>query len=104
MTGAEGVANRQIPGTIWFPIRFGGVCSQRRDYPCVVGGSIYSLITGESHIQIQDAPYLEHVLHTAPGLVAFAFCGILLFFVVLHIARAVGWVHGKIAEGLLVRL
>jgi uncharacterized membrane protein len=70
----------------------------------VVGGSIYSLITGESHIQIQDAPYLEHMLHTAPGLIVFAFAGILLFFVVLHVARAVGWVHGKIAEGLLVRL
>jgi|SRR5579871_1928546 len=70
----------------------------------VVGGSIYSLITGEAHIQIQDAPYLEHMLHTAPGLIVFALAGILLFFVVLHVARAVGWVHGKIAEGLLVRL
>jgi uncharacterized membrane protein len=70
----------------------------------VVGGSIYSLITGESHIQIQDAPYLEHFLHTAPGLVLFAIVGTLMFFLVLHVARAIGWVHGKIAEGLLVRL
>jgi hypothetical protein len=70
----------------------------------VVGGSIFSLITGESHFQIQDAPYVEHLLHTAPGLVLLAFLGILLFFVVLHVARAIGWVHGKIAEGLLVRL
>lgn len=70
----------------------------------VVGGSIYSLITGESHINIDGAPYLEHMLHTAPGLIVFAFAGILLFFVVLHVARAVGWMHGKIAEGLLVRL
>jgi uncharacterized membrane protein len=70
----------------------------------VTAGSIYSLVTGESHIQIQDAPYLEHILHTAPGLFALALCGILLFFVVLHMARAIGWVHGKIAEGLLVRL
>ncbi len=70
----------------------------------VVGGSIYSLITGEAHIQIDGAPYLEHVLHTAPGLAALAVLGILLFFVVLHAARAIGWVHGKVAEGLLVRL
>jgi len=70
----------------------------------VVGGSIFSLITGESHIQIQEAPYLEHLLHTAPGLIMLAVIGILMFFVVLHIARAIGWVHGKIAEGLLVRL
>jgi len=70
----------------------------------VVGGSIFSLITGESHIQIQELPYLEHLLHTAPGLIVLAAIGILMFFVVLHIARAIGWVHGKIAEGLLVRL
>jgi len=70
----------------------------------VVGGSIFSLITGESHIQIQDLPYVEHLLHTAPGLILLAVVGTLMFFVVLHIARAVGWVHGKIAEGLLVRL
>lgn len=70
----------------------------------VVGGSLYSLITGESHIQINDAPYLEHMLHTAPGLITFAVGGILLFFVVLHLARLIGWVHGKIAESLLVRL
>jgi hypothetical protein len=27
-----------------------------------------------------------------------------MFFLVLHMARLVGWMHGKIAEGLLVRL
>ena len=70
----------------------------------VVGGSIFGLITGESHIQIQEAPYLEHLLHTAPGLILLAVVGTLMFFLVLHVARAIGWVHGKIAEGLLVRL
>jgi len=70
----------------------------------ITAGCIYSLITGESHFQISDAPYLEHFLHTAPGLVVLGLLGIVLFFVVLHVARAIGWVHGKIAEGLLVRL
>ena len=70
----------------------------------VTAGSIYSLITGESHFQMSGAPYLQHVLHTAPGLAVLALLGVLMFFVVLHIARAVGWVHGKIAEALLVRL
>jgi uncharacterized membrane protein len=70
----------------------------------VTAGAMYSLITGESHVQISDAPYLQHFLHTAPGLAVMALLGILLFFVVLHMARAIGWVHGKIAEGLLVRL
>jgi uncharacterized membrane protein len=70
----------------------------------VTAGSIYSLITGESHIQISDAPYLQHLLHTAPGLAVLALIGVLMFFLVLHVARAIGWVHGKIAEALLVRL
>jgi uncharacterized membrane protein len=70
----------------------------------VVGGALYSLVSGESHVQIDNAPYLAHMLHTAPGLLVLALAGILMFFLVLHIARAIGWVHGKIAEGLLVRL
>ncbi len=70
----------------------------------VTGGSIYSLVTNESHVQIGGIPWLDHLLHTAPGLILLAIAGILLFFVVLHLARAVGWMHGKIAESLLVRL
>ncbi len=67
-------------------------------------GSIWSLITGRSDIQISDVPWLEHLFHTAPGLALSAIVGILLFFVMLHIARGVGWLHGRIAELLLVRL
>lgn len=67
-------------------------------------GSIWGLITGHSDIQISDAPWLEHLFHTAPGLVLLLVVGVLLFFVVLHIARGVGWLHGRIAELLLVRL
>ena len=70
----------------------------------VAGGSIYSLITNHSHIQIGDVPWLDHMMHTAPGLIVAALIGLLLFFVVLHMARAIGWLHGRIAEGLLVRL
>lgn len=67
-------------------------------------GSIWSLITGRSEIQISDVPWLEHLFHTAPGLILATIVGILLFFIVLHIARAIGWLHGRIAELLLVRL
>jgi len=70
----------------------------------VTAGSLYGLVTGESHMQITDAPVLNHLLHTAPGLIVFALLGVLAFFVVLHIARLIGLAHGKIAEGLLVRL
>lgn len=70
----------------------------------VAGGAIYSLITDHSHIQIDAVPWLDHLFHTAPGLMLLALAGILMFFVVLHIARGIGWLHGRIAEGLLVRL
>lgn len=70
----------------------------------VAGGAIYSLITNHSHVQIPDVPWLDHLMHTAPGLMILAVIGTLLFFVVLHIARGIGWLHGRIAEGLLVRL
>jgi uncharacterized membrane protein len=70
----------------------------------LAGGSIYSLVTNESHVQISNVPWLDHLMHTAPGLFMTTLLGLLLFFVVLHIARGVGWMHGRIAEGLLVRL
>lgn len=70
----------------------------------VSGVSLYSLVTNESHFQIGDVPWLDHLFHTAPGLILLAAIGLVLFFLVLHMARLIGWVHGKIAEGLLVRL
>ncbi|HVV64915.1 MAG TPA: sensor domain-containing protein [Rhizomicrobium sp.] len=71
----------------------------------VTAGCLYSLFTNDaSHIQVDDVPWLQHLLHTAPGLVLFAFVGVLLFFVLLHIARGIGWLHGRVAELLLVRL
>jgi uncharacterized membrane protein len=70
----------------------------------VTGASIWSLITNQSHFQFDGVPWAEHLFNTAPGLVLLAVIGILLFFLVLHLARLIGWMHGKIAEGLLVRL
>lgn len=70
----------------------------------LAGGSIWSLATNEGHVQIPELPALQHFLNTAPGLVLLAAIGILAFFLVLHMARFIGWTHGKIAEGLLVRL
>src|SRR5215469_1899161 len=70
----------------------------------LVGGSLEGLITGRSHMQISDVPWLDHIFHTAPGLVLCMFVGVLLIFLVLHLAKGVGWLHGRIAESLLVRL
>lgn len=70
----------------------------------VTAMSLFSLLTNESHIQIDSAPVLEHILHTAPGLIVLALIGVLLFFCVLHLAKIIGYLHGKLAEVLLVRL
>jgi uncharacterized membrane protein len=70
----------------------------------ITGGSLWGLVTNESNFSVGDVPWLDHLLHTAPGLILAALVGVLLFFVVLHVARGIGWVHGRIAEALLVRL
>jgi hypothetical protein len=70
----------------------------------LIGGSISSLITGHSNVQIDEVPWLEHLFHTAPGLVLMMLVGALIFFLTLHVARGIGWMHGRIAELLLVRL
>ncbi|HSM95045.1 MAG TPA: sensor domain-containing protein [Rhizomicrobium sp.] len=70
----------------------------------VTGGALAGLITGHVNIQMEENPFLQHFLQTAPGLIVLAVIGLLLFFVVLHIARGVGALHARIAEHLLVRL
>jgi uncharacterized membrane protein len=70
----------------------------------LIGGSFYGLISGHSHIQIGDAPWLDHLFHTAPGLVLAIAIGVMLLFLILHVAKGIGWLHGRIAELLLVRL
>ena len=87
-------------GVIYFTLAITGLATSLG----LTGGSLYSLITNQSHVQIDGAPWLQHLFSTAPGLILLAFIGIVLFFLVLHLARIVGWLHGRIAEGLLVRL
>ncbi len=70
----------------------------------LIGGSLEGLITGRSHMHVSDVPWLEHLFGTAPGLVLAMFVGVLLIFLVLHLAKGIGWLHGRIAELLLVRL
>jgi uncharacterized membrane protein len=68
------------------------------------GTAIWSLLVNHSYVQFQGVPFLDHFSQTAPGLIVLAAIGLVLFFLVLHLARLVGWMHGKIAETLLVRL
>jgi uncharacterized membrane protein len=70
----------------------------------LIGVPLAGLITGHSHIQISDVPWLDHLFHTAPGLMLAMLAGTALIFLVLHMAKGVGWLHGRIAETLLVRL
>jgi hypothetical protein len=70
----------------------------------LIGGSLEGLVTGTAHIQITDVPWLDHLFHTAPGLLLCMFVGVVLIFLVLHLAKGIGWLHGRIAELLLVRL
>jgi uncharacterized membrane protein len=69
-----------------------------------IGGGLYSLVTNDaSHIRFDGVPVLDHLMHTAPGLILLVLAGLLLLFFVLHIARGIGWLHGRIAEVFLVR-
>jgi ABC-type multidrug transport system fused ATPase/permease subunit len=75
-----------------------------------VGGSLYALVTNRVSTVFHfgdgddDLAWLNHFVHTAPGLITFALGGLLVFFLFLHIARGVGALHGRLAEALLVRL
>ncbi len=70
----------------------------------LAAGSLFSLVTDHVVIHFDGVPVMDHLVHTAPGLLLLAVAGVLLFFVVLHIAKGIGWLHGRIAEVLLVRL
>lgn len=87
-------------GIVYFVLAVVGLASSIG----MAAASLYGLFTGEVTMTFDDAPVLTHVLHTAPGLIVTGLIGIFLFFVVLHIAKAIGWLHGKLAEALLVRV
>ncbi len=88
-------------GTAYFVIATVGLsCSLG-----ITASALWVLITGDaSHIHVDSAPWAYFLTHKAPGLVILTLIGMLLFFVVLHVAKGIGWLHGRIAELLLVRL
>ena len=70
----------------------------------LIGGGLVDLVSDRSHLSITDVPWLNHLFHTAPGLIVLMVLGAFLIFVVLHMAKGIGWLHGHLAESLLVRL
>ena len=87
-------------GIIYFTLAVAGLAASLGTTVMAIGG----LITGHVYFQMDSNPYLQHFVQTAPGLFVFALLGLLMFFIVLHIARGVGALHARIAEVLLVRL
>ncbi len=74
--------------------------------PCaLVAAGLYHLVDGGRHVHVEDAPPVVMALaHNPLTGIVFAAIGIVLFFIILHLARALGRLHGLIAERLLVQL
>ena len=87
----------------------------------LTGGGIKALITGDPTVSISEdvwadpdfmsfvhknpwVPDAVHFFNTTGGHITLVALGLLLIFITLHIARGIGYVHGRIAEVLLVRL
>jgi membrane protein insertase Oxa1/YidC/SpoIIIJ len=69
----------------------------------MIAGGIHQLATGQDHIVISSEPAIDAFLNTPPGLALLVIAGLLGVLLTLHLARALGIVHGKVAEVLLVR-
>jgi hypothetical protein len=69
----------------------------------MVFSSAYELATGKNVVRLDNYPELDALLNTAPGLIGAAIVGLIGVLFLLHLARVIGFIHGKIAEALLVR-
>jgi hypothetical protein len=69
----------------------------------VIAGAFYELSTGKNVVRIDTYPEIDALLNTPHGLVLLVIVGMFGILFTLHLARVIGFVHGKIAEALLVR-
>jgi hypothetical protein len=69
----------------------------------VIAGGFYELSTGKNVVRLDNYPELDALLSTPHGLVMVIIAGLIGILFTLHLARVIGFVHGKIAEALLVR-
>ena len=90
----------QLPlGIIYFTLSVAlGVTSG-----ALIAGGFHQLATGRDHIMVPTEPQIDAFLNTPPGLVLVVIVGMIGILLTLHVARALGVIHGKIAETLLVR-
>lgn len=68
-----------------------------------IAGGFYELGTGKNVVRLDSYPELDALLNTPHGLVGLVIVGMIGILFTLHLARVIGFVHGKIAEALLVR-
>lgn len=90
----------QLPlGIIYFTLSVAlGVTSG-----ALIAGGFYELSTGKNVVRIDPYPELDALFNTPPGLVLLIVVGLIGIVFTLHLARVIGFIHGKIAEALLVR-
>ena len=69
----------------------------------VIAGGFYELATGKNVVRLDNYPELDALLNTPHGLVLVVIAGLIGILFTLHLARAIGFIHGKIAEALFVR-
>lgn len=69
----------------------------------VIAGGFYELATGKNVVRLDNYPELDALLNTPHGLVLLIIVGMIGILFTLHVARGIGFIHGKIAEALLVR-
>ena len=68
-----------------------------------IAGGFYELGTGKNVVRLDHYPELDALLNTPHGLVLLVIVGLIGILFTLHLARVIGFIHGKIAEALLVR-
>jgi uncharacterized membrane protein len=90
----------QLPlGIIYFTVAVAlGVTSGS-----VIAGAFYELSTGKNVVRIDTYPEIDALLNEPHGLVLLVVVGMIGILFTLHLARVIGFIHGKIAEALLVR-
>jgi uncharacterized membrane protein len=69
----------------------------------VIAGAFYELSTGKNVVRLDGYPELDALFNTPHGLVLLVVAGMVGILFTLHLARVIGFIHGKIAEALLVR-
>ncbi|MBP6015036.1 MAG: sensor domain-containing protein [Alphaproteobacteria bacterium] len=90
----------QLPlGIIYFTV---AVCLGAVSGSFIAGG-FYELSTGKNVVRLDNYPELDALLNQPHGLVLLIIVGLIGILFTLHLARVIGFVHGKIAEALLVR-